>query len=154
MIYIPLLFLVIAACSLFFNIYQLKKSRIISSPKIVGRYNNDNRFTLHVEDYSINKNLRIDKVLYKPFDKHKYFEINFDVNNLNKQTPPVVQVLIDDKLWWSTGKIKVQTNYGILYEYVNDMFATGTMKKYQIIKRIKYGYHKKKYDSQYKYPKS
>ncbi|OGU48677.1 MAG: hypothetical protein A2000_10500 [Ignavibacteria bacterium GWB2_36_8] len=147
--YMPLLALVVSIAAIYISYRAYKRTEIISKPVIAGRYTRGKSFVLHIEDYSPNRNLRIDSVYFKPLNKYKYYKIEFGTNNLHTQNPPVIEVLIDDEFVWNTGVIKVETSVTTLYEYVNSLFEEADNKWYRIIRNFRYKRLLKKYNTQF-----
>jgi len=151
--YIPLLAFILSGIAIYLSYRANKKTERISKPKITSRTMENNKFVIHIEDYSTGKNLRIDEVYFKYFNKNKYIKINFSRKWFPSQSPPAIEVIVNENVWWNTGKVKIKTNYGKLYEYVDSFFQKSeVIKKYNLIKLLRYKHHKKKYDAQYRYP--
>lgn len=91
-----------------------KKADNIFIPRIAGQYTRGNNYILHIQDFSASKNLRIDKVMIKPKNKWKYFQIDFSENRLPNQVPPVVELLVTDEYLLDKWKFKIYTNYKVL----------------------------------------
>ena len=124
--------------AVFISYKAFKRPEKISAPKLAGRYTRGKHFILHIQDYSPNKNLRIDKVYYKPINGFRYSEITFDENRLPNQVPPVIEVLITENVVFNTGTIKVQTSVTNLYEYQYAILDTRIIKWYDLLKRFRY----------------
>jgi len=75
-------------------------------------------FVFIIEDYSANKNLRIDKIEFKRDEDNTYGEITFEVRRNDSINPPQMEVITQDSfnvldaLWF-----KIHTNFGEVLEF-------------------------------------
>jgi hypothetical protein len=150
--YIPLLALFASAIAIYISYKAYKKTERVSHPKVFQREIHSDKYYIYIADYSVGKNLNVEYVLYKGFNKHKYFEVNFNQEYLAEYNPPKVKLKIKGEVGESIGKLRIETNYGKLYEYVNPLYPKVNIDKLRFIQRLRYKRHKRKYDTQFPYP--
>lgn len=105
---------------------QFNREKEIEKPVLFNVHvDGGDRFVLVIEDYSANKNLRIDTIEGKLPEDDNYKQIPFDVNRNDSVNPPQVTLRTYDKFNVLDGcDFKIYTNFGeIKYKY-GSMFST------------------------------
>jgi len=138
--YIPIIALFVSICAIIISYIALKKTEKISAPKIVNESTRENDFVIHIQDYSIGKNLRIDRIYYKSLKSLRYHRINFIENRPPNQSPPIVEVLINHDKIPGFCIIKIKTNISKLYEVKRGILDSPSprIKGFHIIQKFNY----------------
>lgn len=84
---------------------------------------------------------------FKSISNYRYHKITCSIYYGRYGTN--VEIFINTELI-STGKIKTVTNYGKLYCYYSKTYEIESLKKYDVLKKVRLYFHKKGYNSQSK----
>ena len=148
---IPILISLIAV---YISYKAFKRTVLAEKPVVAGNYTRGNSYVIHIQDYTPNNNLRIDKVYYRQVNKYRWIELLFNQKHLREQKPPVVEVLVDigGNLLNLEGTFKIKTNLSVtLYNYINSMFQSKTRwyKIHKLFPNIRYSILEYKCKKQY-----
>ena len=117
--WIPVLALLVSIIAIVISYKAIKKTEKISKPKLLGILNDNNRYIISLKDYSLNKNLRIDNVYFKPIDRLTYMNPGFSENRIPVEEQPVIELFITTKLVSGIGNnvgiVKIKTNFTTVY---------------------------------------
>ena len=98
---------------------KFEREKNIEKPILFNTYvDTEDRFVFVIEDYSNNKNLRIDKVEVITPQRKDYMEIDFDTNYNDAANPPQMVVVTKDSFNpLEAYTFKIYTNFNAILEY-------------------------------------